>query len=72
MKGEREIMHLVRAVGLECSSIRTSGGNHIKARIRAQDGREQDFFFSTSPSDRRHLANNRSMLRRFKAGISIK
>ena len=72
MKGEREILRLVQSVGLECASIQTSGGNHIRARVRAQDGREQDFYFSTSPSDRRHTMNNRSMLRRFKAGVSIR
>lgn len=67
VKRQRELKSLVESVGLQVVKAQSTGGSHYKIRVRAEDGDEQNFIFSRTPSCNRADLNNRSVLRRWAA-----
>lgn len=62
----RHVEEMVTQAGLEVISMERN--SHIKARVRAADGRESVQIFPVTPSDRRGLKNLQASLKRFARG----
>ena len=60
----REIRALASRAGLKFESAKDTGSGHIKAVMRAPDGRICSSIFAATPSDWRSDKNNLSRLRR--------
>lgn len=72
-KGERSAREMIKKIGLELVDMQFSGGGHIKAKLRAPDGREEIYMFANSISDSQHGNKNKAaVLKRFARGISTK
>lgn len=67
-KVQREILKLIRSCHLEPVDLRQTGSNHLRAVVRAADGRERFYIFANSTGDHRSMKNAASNLRRFAAG----
>lgn len=63
--GERQAREQIRQVGLELVSLAVTSKCHLKARLRAPDGRETLYVFAGTPSDNRSAKNALSALKRF-------
>ena len=68
MKREREIKDLVRKAGLQLVSISHTGGNHLKAVCRRDDGLTFMTFHSLTPSDVKSGQAMLSQLSRYARG----
>lgn len=66
---ERAIVKMVESAGLTFVELKLRGSGHYGALTRAQDGREQTFIFSNTPSDGRGDLNKLALLRRFARGL---
>lgn len=62
----RDVEAIIEKAGLEVISLEKN--NHIKARVRAPDGRECVQVFGTTPSDHRGMKNVQARLKRFARG----
>lgn len=62
----RQVEEMVTKAGLEVLTMEKNC--HIKARVRAADGRESVQIFPVTPSDRRGLKNLEASLKRFARG----
>lgn len=71
-RGVKTAEHLIQQTGLQVVSMKHTGSGHLKVRVRAPDGREENQMFpmSTSDSHRGHL-NKLAELKRFASGHSI-
>lgn len=70
LKRKRDIERMVGDLGLEIAGFRTDGGSHWKVDVRAPNGRQRPFIFSTNGHDggaRRDA--ERSMLRRWRREV---
>lgn len=70
-KIERETVALIEDVGLRLVDLKV-GRKHMRATVRAPDGRSMIIFFSGTPSDHRAHMNKRAHLRRFAQGLEGK
>lgn len=71
--GERRARQQVKESGLELLDLKISGGGHLKAKLRAPDGREEIHVFPGSPGDnQRSYKNKMAELKRFSNGSSTK
>jgi hypothetical protein len=68
MKPNQYLLSLTRNAGLTIVDVRVTGSSHVKARLQRPDGREANFFFAGTPSDKRGFNNKLAELRRFASG----
>jgi len=69
MKSGKYLLDLVNSAGLQIVEVCTSGSSHIKARLqRPADGQCANFYFASSPSERRGFNNKLAELKRFARG----
>lgn len=61
----RRVRSLCESAGVTVLSVERSGSGHYKALLVAPDGRRTSACISSTPSERRNLANTRAWLRRF-------
>lgn len=65
MKPSSYVLTLAKSAGLTIVELRPTGHSHIRARLRRPDGCEANFFFASTPSEKRGFNNKLSELRRF-------
>lgn len=63
-KWEREVRHMVQALGLHIDSFTQTGGDHYKLLLRHNDGRTMHLIAAQSPSDYKAALNMRARIRR--------
>lgn len=68
MKPNGYILSLTRSAGLTIVECCKTGHSHIKARLQRPDGVQANFFFASTPSEKRGFNNKLAELRRFARG----